>query len=488
MDDKMKKVLFMMLFLIVISGIASADTGTYIIKEQFVDLDIHSDSNVRIKYEIEMEVTGGNIPWVTVGLPNKNFDIKSSGGAVNKISSDNSYGWTGVRIDLDKTYYDNDVFQFNFEVIQKRFIYKYEENNASIQFIPCWWDNAVIESLRVTMTIPETIHDGDVFYSDKSPVPTSFVGRTIIWEENNLAKGAKRTYEIVMPADAFTNLQSSSSGGGDMFPLFLLLFVVIIFIIIGGALIMHSARSSSSSSYSKKSYSSPTISTSGYKRRVRHINMDCPNDRTRLHKRTIKGTTIDFCEKCGGIYFDRGEIESLIKDDVNEDKFNINNIEDFSPDHIDVTKCIRCDSKMKTITKLINGNIISIFICEDCDGLWLNKGTYQKIKDERTKQQKLQQKKFASSTSSSRVRDDYYDTSWWLFYPYIFIPRPYRYISPRKPTSTTSRSSSHSSCVSCACVVSCAACCACAGGGAAGCSPKNKYPQITFFEGKNGNI
>ena len=57
--DKMKKVLFIILFLIVISGIASADTGTYIIKEQFVDLDIHSDGNVRIKYEIEMEVTLG---------------------------------------------------------------------------------------------------------------------------------------------------------------------------------------------------------------------------------------------------------------------------------------------------------------------------------------------------------------------------------------------------------------------------------------------
>ena len=73
---KMKKVLFIILFLIVISGIASADTGTYIIKEQFVNLDIYSNSDVRIKYEIKMEVTGGNIPWVTVGLPNKNFDIK----------------------------------------------------------------------------------------------------------------------------------------------------------------------------------------------------------------------------------------------------------------------------------------------------------------------------------------------------------------------------------------------------------------------------
>lgn len=478
----LKKVFLIVILLLMIAGIASADTGTYIIKEQIVNLDIQKDGNVRITYDIEMEVTGGNIPWVTVGLPNKNFDIKSSGGAVNKIKSQSGGGWHGVRIDLDKTYYSNDIFQFNFDVIQKGFIYKLDENNASVQFTPCWWDNANIEHLQVSMIIPDNIPDGGVRYSSNTPDPSSYVGRTIIWEENNLAKGAQRTYEIVMPADAFTNLQSSSSGDGSGFPIFLLLFIVIIFIIIAGVLVMHSASSSSSSSYSKRSYTSPTISTSGYKRRVRHINMDCPNDRTRLNKRTIKGTTIDFCDKCGGIYFDRGEIESLIKDDVNEDEFNINKMQDFSSDHIDIIKCIRCDSKIKKITKTVDSDQLSIFVCEDCDGLWLNKGSYQKIKDERIKQQKLQQKKFTISTSSSRVRNDYYGTSWWIFYPYIFIPRPYRYIPPRKSTSsTTSRSSSSScACVSCACVVSCAACCACAGGGAAGCAPKNKYPQITF--------
>ena len=361
-----------------IAGIASADTGTYIIKEQIVNLDIQTDGDVRITYNIEMEVTGGNIPWVTVGLPNKNFDIKSSGGAVNKIKSQSGGGWYGVRIDLDKTYYSNDIFQFNFDVIQKGFIYKLDENNASIQFTPCWWDNANIERLQVSMIIPDNIPSGGVRYSSNTPDPSSYVGRTIIWEENNLPKGEQRTYEIVMPADGFTNLQSSSSGDGDVFPLFLLLFIVIIFIVIAGVLVMHSTRSSSSSSYSKISYTSPTISTSGYKKRVRHINMDCPNDRTRLHKRTIKGTTIDFCDKCGGIYFDRGEIESLIKDDVNEDEFNINKMQDFSSDHIDVTKCIRCDSKIKKITKIVDSDQLSIFVCGDCDGLWLNKGSYQK--------------------------------------------------------------------------------------------------------------
>ena len=57
-----------------------ADTGTYTISTQNVDLWVQTDGNVLIRYEISMLVHTGNIPWVTVGLPTSNYEVRSSGG------------------------------------------------------------------------------------------------------------------------------------------------------------------------------------------------------------------------------------------------------------------------------------------------------------------------------------------------------------------------------------------------------------------------
>ena len=115
---------FLLLLICGASGVR-ADTGTYTVSSQNVDLWVQTDGNVIIRYEIAMLVHTGNIPWVTVGLPTSDFDVNSYGGAALTVAPENSGSWSGVYVTLDKTYYANERFEFSFEVLQKEFIYKY---------------------------------------------------------------------------------------------------------------------------------------------------------------------------------------------------------------------------------------------------------------------------------------------------------------------------------------------------------------------------
>jgi Zn-finger nucleic acid-binding protein len=41
--------------------------------------------------------------------------------------------------------------------------------------------------------------------------------------------------------------------------------------------------------------------------------LNCPKDHVPMQKKTREGITIDKCEKCGGLWLDKGEMEKIIK-------------------------------------------------------------------------------------------------------------------------------------------------------------------------------
>jgi hypothetical protein len=148
-----------------------------------------------------------------------------------------------------------------------------------------------------------------------------------------------------------------------------------------------------------------------------------------------------------------------------------------------IETCPRCDGDMSLKKKTDDkGNIVKIFYCEDCDGLFMYPKNYQIIKDKRLLQE-------VDSKKKKDDEDKYHPIGWWWFYPYIhstgtashsaFAHYGGASYGGGGGSDSGSRSSpSVSTCVSCACVSACACACACAGGGAAGCSPKNKLKQI----------
>ena len=195
--------LVFILFIFCAASCVSADTGTYTVTSQDVDLWVQTDGNVIIRYEIGMLVQSGNIPWVTVGLPTSNFEVRSSGGNAASVIPQNSGSWSGVYVTLDKTYYANERFVFSFEVLQKEFIYKYKDQQASLLFTPCWWDNAVVEQMNVTIHLPPEIQSVTT-----TSQPTFFMNSSIVWKWTNIPAGEKKSAGVLMPLSAFSHVGS----------------------------------------------------------------------------------------------------------------------------------------------------------------------------------------------------------------------------------------------------------------------------------------
>jgi hypothetical protein len=193
-----RNVVIIFLFLLFLGNatiISFADTGTYTILDYSVKLTPRSDGTVEIEYYQKWLVTGGHIPWITIGTANSNYQIdqNKNKGNIRSIYAYNSSGWSGVRIDLDKDYLPDETFEAGFTLIQSKLFYA-DKDNYKLDFTPGWYDNAITERLAITMHILAPIANVKAY-----PEPTRIEGEEIIWEKLNLDKGGKFNVYISFP-------------------------------------------------------------------------------------------------------------------------------------------------------------------------------------------------------------------------------------------------------------------------------------------------
>jgi len=185
---------------------AHADTGTYVLDEYRVKLTPKSSGAVRIEYYQKWQVTGGHIPWITVGTANQLFDIvpTSASGAAKQIRPDSSGGWAGVRIDLDRDYQPGQSFEVGFSIDQHRLFYA-AENAYVLEFTPGWYDRARIRLLQVEIFFFAKIEN----VKTGSPA-TRVDGQTMIWEKRDLAPGQRFTVKVTIPQAGFRGAITSN--------------------------------------------------------------------------------------------------------------------------------------------------------------------------------------------------------------------------------------------------------------------------------------
>jgi hypothetical protein len=165
-----------------------ADTGTYSIPNYMVTLEPQSDGRVKITYDQTWEVLGGNIPWITVGTANSKFSIVEFSGAAHKVTPENSGGFSGVRIDLDKTYLAGQRFTLKFSILQSNLLERLTgENSWRINFTPGWYDRAAIGQMQIILTSPVDVQS----YFSISPPPFASSGNTLTWQSSNLTPGTR---------------------------------------------------------------------------------------------------------------------------------------------------------------------------------------------------------------------------------------------------------------------------------------------------------
>ncbi len=166
---------------------AAADTATYKLLDYVVTLEPQSSGQVRMTYQQEWEVLSGHIPWVTVGLANSNFTVDSFSEAASSVSSVDSGGFTGVRLDLDKDYQPGESFKVQFVILQSNLLERLtEEKKWRIDFTPGWYDNAATDHLQIDLVSPVSADA----YSLLDPQPV-IDGNTFTWEESNVPAGGR---------------------------------------------------------------------------------------------------------------------------------------------------------------------------------------------------------------------------------------------------------------------------------------------------------
>ena len=109
--------------------------------------------------------------------------------------------------------------------------------------------------------------------------------------------------------------------------------------------------------------------------------MKCPNCQSVLKRLDFKGITLDHCEECDGLWFDRGELERAKNE---EDR----KLEGFDFPLWSVTEkvttlrgerlCPMCNEKMYVIN-YADYSDIPVDTCPTCQGIWLDKGEFDKI-------------------------------------------------------------------------------------------------------------
>jgi hypothetical protein len=213
----------------------AGDTGTYRILSYKVDLTPRSDGTVTIDYYQKWYVTGGHIPWITIGTPNSNFTIASSRGAVSTIAAASGGGWSGVRIDLDRDYTHGQSFEVWFSIVQRGLFYAAKENYEMV-FTPGWYDRAITDTLRV----------GVRFFADlktviAKPAPSFVSDEAMAWEKSGLSAGERFTIRVSFPVGLFPsgiakkNLRGGSgdklAGGVGVFLFFFIAVIVVIMIL-----------------------------------------------------------------------------------------------------------------------------------------------------------------------------------------------------------------------------------------------------------------
>ena len=189
------RILPMLAILVLLCGEVSADTGTYQILDYRVKLAPKSDGTVEIEYFQRWMVTGGNVPWVTVGMPNSNFAIvpNSNKGNATRVYAANTGDWSGVRVVLDRNYRPSEKFEIGFTIIENRLFYA-DGDNYRLVFWPGWYDRAQTDSLRIEVLFYAKL---DTVKAD--PRPTRIEGQSMIWERKNLAAGEKFKISVSIP-------------------------------------------------------------------------------------------------------------------------------------------------------------------------------------------------------------------------------------------------------------------------------------------------
>lgn len=105
--------------------------------------------------------------------------------------------------------------------------------------------------------------------------------------------------------------------------------------------------------------------------------LPCPRDKSIMHEQVVGEATLDVCHKCGGQFFDAGEMFAAFGVKADPSSW------DHSATGGTVKKsdvgCARCGAKMLAQDVRYEDKHVEVDRCGHCGGIWLDKGEAETI-------------------------------------------------------------------------------------------------------------
>ena len=198
--------------------------GTDEIKNYTIDILPQEDGSLVDTYAINWCVisnSAGPLTWITLGMPNEQYEIVSSSGNVASVKPyDQGFNYQ-IRIDLPREVNAGDCVNVTVQVHQYG-VAKLDEttNQIGFQFTPGWFDEVPVDHLQVTWHLPSDATQIKSF----NPKPATQNDNQAVWE-TALQPGGKYPISVVYDKAAFPNFNpnktnlpsatnSSQSGSG----------------------------------------------------------------------------------------------------------------------------------------------------------------------------------------------------------------------------------------------------------------------------------
>lgn len=148
---------------------------------------------------------------------------------------------------------------------------------------------------------------------------------------------------------------------------------------------------------------------------------------------------VDVCAKCGGVWFDKGELKLVVNQLIVENKVKAaNTTVPFTKRMIEKTDqnegyrtCPKCGLTMKKLNYAYDSNVF-VDKCQGCEGIWTDKGEVKQIAQFLKKDPQVQEigVSLVKRNQAARDMDDLADVSnskntiwaWYLFGPTFLLP------------------------------------------------------------------
>ena len=245
-----------------------AQTRVYHFGREYVQIWINQDGTVDLSYVMSLTLDSGpNINFVQIGQPTGDFTIGEAVDqngrdlAAEDASSGSDYK---VRVPFLEPLTAGQTVAFNLTTNVARMIFEDTQNqgNVGMQFIPTWWEEAVVDDLRILIVMPEgvtqeMVKTTEVFWNSTQTVK----GRLgVYWEKQSLVPNEKYPVGVSFPVEFVTNYEKPPTGLFSFLQNYgpILLISIIAMVVIGFVVVVSR----------KKTYLTPKISmeTLGIKR------------------------------------------------------------------------------------------------------------------------------------------------------------------------------------------------------------------------------